>query len=68
MYIIIQIYFMNKFKQFLQCIMKQNLIEKYSKLNKREERVKTYPIDLLNLNIKIEIDWVFTICIYVTEI
>lgn len=68
MYIIIQIYFVNKFKQFLQCIMKQNLIAKYSKLNKREKRVKTHPIDLLNLNIKTEIDWMFTICIYVIEI
>lgn len=48
--------------------MKQNLIEKYSKLNKREERVKIYPIDLFNLNIKTEIVWVFTICIYVIEI
>lgn len=68
MYIIIQIYFVNKFKQFLQCIMKQNLIVNYSKLNKREKSVKTHTIDLLNLNIKTEIDWVFTICIYVTEI
>lgn len=66
MYIIIQIYFVNKFKQFLQCIMKQNLIAKYSKLNKREKRIKTHPIDVYNMYICYRNIIIFVLTGYIT--